>query len=62
MNDITISTTATLAPFPKTTWNWYVFGGRGTPWVPMLVTLVDHPPLWHRVLTRVFLRSQWERV
>jgi hypothetical protein len=47
---------------PKLVWRWYVFGGRGTGWIPMMVDLPDGVPLWQRVLTRIFLRSQWERL
>lgn len=36
---------------PNPTWQWYVFGGRGTP-----------VPIWHRILTHIVLRSQWERI
>lgn len=47
--------------FPKPKWRWYVFGGRDTKWIPMLVEIVDSR-LWHRILTRIVLRSQWEKL
>lgn len=47
---------------PKMVWRWYVFGGKGSGWVPMFIDLPDTVPLWHRILTRIVLRSNWERL
>jgi hypothetical protein len=46
---------------PKMKWRWYVFGGMGTKWIPMMVDLAEST-LWHRILTRIVLRSNWERL
>jgi len=52
---ITTGTEVVFAPSPK--WEWDVFGGG----VMVVQTPMD-PPLWRRILTRVFLGSRWKRL
>ena len=49
--------------FPEARWKWYVFGREKNPDLAlMIVTLTFDPPLWRRILTRIFLGSVWERI
>lgn len=60
--EVAFKTTAGLAfSLPKMRWRWYVFGGMGTKWIPMQIDVAESA-LWHRVLTRIVLRSQWEKL
>jgi len=45
----------TFAPSPK--WEWDVFGGG-----LLIANLTINPPLWRRILTRVFLGSRWRKL
>jgi hypothetical protein len=50
----------TISPnnvFPNYTWEWTVFGGA-----ELVVKLMTKPPLWRRVLTRIFLGSKWKKL
>ena len=49
---------------PGSKWIWYVFGHSSDPNAPELLTvaLPFDPPLWRRILTRIFLGSVWERI
>lgn len=46
---------------PKVKWRWYVFGNP-TDYTLMVVDMTWDPPLWRRILTRIFLGSVWERL
>ena len=55
--------TTTMYPELKQKWIWYVFGRDKNvpPHHLMVVTLPWEAPLWQRILTRILLRSVWER-
>ena len=38
-------------------WQWDIFGGR-----ELAVTLGYTPPLWRRIITRIFLGSKWKQL
>lgn len=38
-------------------WEWDMFGGG-----ELVVKLAHNPPLWRRIITRIFLGSKWNRL
>ena len=51
--------------FQKPKWRWSIFGayrGIGGDADLMTIETIDEVPFWHRLLTRIFLRSTWTRL
>lgn len=51
-----------LVELPRVRWVWHVFGARDTTHGYVRVECTYDPPLWRRIVTRIFLGSRWERV
>ena len=51
-----------MGPIGLPKWRWYVFGGRGKPWMLSAIDVCFDPPWWYRLYTRIRFGSQWERL